>query len=78
MRALPDWFDALASLLLADQLPERALIVIHEFVRLEVPGIRPYDRDRQIKHVLRDFLIRNIAEIGFLVADLVGVAERES
>jgi hypothetical protein len=36
---LPGFFDLLAALLLPDQLPERALVVILEFVGLEMPGL---------------------------------------
>ena len=43
-----------------------------------MPGLGPYDLDRQIKHVLGDFLVRNVAEIEFLVADLVGVTSSSS
>jgi hypothetical protein len=39
LRTLPGFFDLLAALLLPDQLPERALLVILEFVWLEMPGL---------------------------------------
>src|SRR6185312_6504881 len=76
--ALLRLFDLLAMLFLLDQLPEGNLVVIHEFLGLEMPSLSLDDMDRQIEHVLGYLLITYIGEITVLTADFVGIAQRHA
>src|SRR6195256_4820993 len=77
-RPLLRLFDLFATLFLLDQLFERVLVVILEFLRLEMAGLGFHDMDCQIEHVLWDFLIRDFVEIMCCVANLIRIAERNA
>ena len=51
--ALLRLLDRLAILLALDQVAQRALVMVLEFVRLEVPGLTLNDVRRQLELVLR-------------------------
>src|ERR1700722_6945248 len=60
--ALLRLFDLLAMLFLLDQLPEGNLVVIPEFLGLEMPSLSLDDMDLQIEHVLGYLLSRYIGQ----------------
>src|SRR3979411_1685924 len=77
-RALLRLLDLFATLFLLDQLFERVLVVILEFLRLEMSGLGLDDTDRQIEHVLGALCIRDFIEIICCLADLIRIAERNA
>src|SRR5215467_3111353 len=70
--------DGLALLFLAQQILQRILIVVLEFLRIEMAGFRFDDVRGKLKHVLRHAHARDGVEIVLLVADFVGVAKRDA
>src|SRR5262245_31485848 len=54
----------------------RIFVLIFELLRLEVARLRLHDMGGKFQHVLWDFFIRDIPEIFVLLADLVGIAQR--
>src|SRR5258705_2829216 len=69
-RAFLRVFDLFAALFLLDQLPERVLVVILEFLWLEMPGLGLDDMDCQIDHILGIAFIRYIIET-ILLLDVI-------
>src|SRR5262249_35207411 len=52
-------------------------IMIFEFFRFEMPRFGLDDMRRELQHILRDLFVLDLVEILVLLADLVGVAQRD-
>src|ERR1039458_1642436 len=61
---------------LLEQLLERRLVVVLEFLRIEVAGFLLDDVLCKVEHVLGDLYVLNLIEIFRCVADLVGISHK--
>src|SRR5262245_64385726 len=76
--ALARRLDLLAGLLFLQQVLERFLVMVLEFLRLEMAGLGLDDVRGQLEHVLWDLLVRNVGKIVLLVAQFVGELQRDA
>src|SRR5207244_1384857 len=72
------WADGLARPLLVDQVNQRGLIVILEFLGVERARLLVDDVPREVEHVLGDLHVLDLVEVLLLGADLVGVAQQRT
>ena len=70
--------DLFASGLALDDVAERVLVAVVEFLRIEMTGHRVDDVRGQVEHLLRGLLVRNVAEILYRLAHLVGVVQEHA
>ncbi len=60
----------------SQQLDQLRLVVILEFLRIEMGGLGLDNMGSQLAHLGRQLDVRDVLEIGGLVANLVGIAQR--
>ncbi len=70
--------DGLACALLVDQVDQRGLVVILEFLGVERARLLVDDVPCEVEHVLGDFDVLDLVEVLLLGADLVGVAQQRT
>jgi len=70
--------DRLGFFLLPQKVFQGILIIVLEFLGIELPALRFQDVARELKHVLGDCFVGNIIEICFLVAHFVGKVKRDA